>query len=151
MSLSLPHVRELDRDEMEALLRRHTHGRIAFLVHDQVDIEPIHYVYQDGWLIGRTGQGTKLSALAHHPWVAFEVDEVEGPFSWRSVVVKGTVYLVHDEASARSGETAREVRDAIRALIPDAFGPGDPFRERSVLFRLHADVMTGRAASSGTA
>jgi hypothetical protein len=27
---------------------------------------------------------------------AFEVDEVDGPVDWRSIVARGTVYLVHE-------------------------------------------------------
>ena len=61
-----------------ALLGAHHVGRIAFTFHDRVDIEPISYVYADGSIYGRTSPGTKLATVRHHPWVAFEVDEVEG-------------------------------------------------------------------------
>jgi hypothetical protein len=32
--------------------------------------------------------------------------------------------------------------------VPDLFGPDDPAPHRTVLFRIHVDRMTGRAASS---
>lgn len=35
-------------------------ARIAYSRENQVDIEPIHYIYQDGWLYGRTSRGAKL-------------------------------------------------------------------------------------------
>ena len=71
-------VRDLDFPEIEAMLKSHRYGRLAFSFRDRVDIEPIHYVYEAGWLYGRTSPGTKLTVLAHHPWVAFEIDEVRG-------------------------------------------------------------------------
>ncbi|MBL0173053.1 MAG: pyridoxamine 5'-phosphate oxidase family protein [Gemmatimonadaceae bacterium] len=64
---------------------------MAFTFHDRVDIEPIHYVFEDGHIFGRTKFGTKVSVLAHHPWVAFEVDEVDGLHAWQSVVVHGQI------------------------------------------------------------
>jgi hypothetical protein len=87
-----PHFRALTRTECEELLGRNNVGRIAFSFHDRVDIEPLHYVYADGWIYGRTSAGTKIATLEHHRWVAFEVDEHQGLFDWRSVVVKGAFY-----------------------------------------------------------
>lgn len=55
-----------------------------------MDIQPVHYVYSDGWIYGRTSYGAKYEALgetAHGWWpVVFEVDEVEDLFHWRSVL-----------------------------------------------------------------
>ena len=135
--------RDLDRAECEALLARNHVGRIAFSFKDRVDIQPIGYVYEGDWLSGRTEEGAKLETVQHSPWVAFEVDEVEGPYDWRSVVIRGTVYLMH-EGSPDHAETAA----AIRKVIPDAFSPSDPAPHRTVLFRIYARDMTGRLASS---
>src|ERR1700680_2898471 len=89
-----PMIKELRRDEMEALLARNNIGRLAYAFADRVDIEPIHYVYADGWIYGRTSRGAKLETIQHNRWVAFEVDEVRGLFDWRSVVVRGCVYFL---------------------------------------------------------
>jgi len=92
--MSAPHsviIDELDRDEIVALLSRNHVGRIAFSMHDRVDIQPIHYVYSDGWLYGRTSHGAKFATLMKNRWVAFEVDEVTTLFDWTSAVVHGAV------------------------------------------------------------
>jgi hypothetical protein len=104
--LRLPQFRELTPAQSTMILARHNVGRIAFTFHDRVGIEPIHYVYQNGILYGRTSHGSKLDVLAHHPWVAFEVDEVEGLFDWRSVAVQGTFDRAREDgspANARHG------------------------------------------------
>jgi hypothetical protein len=49
-------------------------GRIAFSIHDRVDIEPLLYVFVHGWIYGRTQPGRKIEVLSHHRWVAVEVD-----------------------------------------------------------------------------
>jgi nitroimidazol reductase NimA-like FMN-containing flavoprotein (pyridoxamine 5'-phosphate oxidase superfamily) len=53
-------IRELEPDEIQALLLRNHVGRIAFSLHDRVDIRPIHYAYADNWLYGRTSPATSL-------------------------------------------------------------------------------------------
>src|SRR5687767_1437716 len=84
-----PIIRELKGDEAQALLLRNNVGRIAFALHDRVDMAPIHYVYEAPWICGRTSTGAKVLTLAHNQWCAFETDEVRGLFDWESVVVKG--------------------------------------------------------------
>ncbi len=140
--------RDLSRKESEQLLSRHHVGRMAFTFHDKVDIEPIHYVYSDGAIFARTTYGRKLTVLAHHPWVAFEVDEVNGPFDWRSVVVKGTVYVVEEDLAPHSREQFEHARDVIRQAMPMAFTSEDPVPDRSIVLRIHVDEIVGRAAES---
>lgn len=147
MTSSAPVFRDLDFGEIEALLKAHTYGRLAFSFRDRVDIEPIHYVYHDGWLVCRSAPGTKLTQLAHHPWVAFEVDDVRGPFDWKSVVVKGTVYFTEPDGTAANEERWRSSVEALRQLVPSALMPNDPTPGRNVVFRIHIDEMHGRAAA----
>lgn len=150
MSTTTPVIRELSLDECEAMLRRHMHGRLAFAFRDRVDIEPIHFVYDDGWIIGRTGPGTKLTVLHHAPWVAFEVDDAESMFSWQSVVAKGTAYMLEPDGTAYDESARERAIDAIRRILPEAFTAQDPVPYRSLLFRIHVDELQGRACSPGS-
>lgn len=146
---SPPIFRELGRDEIEQILARNNVGRIAFSLHDRVDIEPINYVFDTGWIYGRTSHGTKLLTIAHHRWVAFEVDEVKGMFQWRSVVVKGAFYLVDPDTSVTQDPAFARGVDLLRALIPRTLMAHDPTPFRNSVFRIHLDEVTGRAASVG--
>jgi nitroimidazol reductase NimA-like FMN-containing flavoprotein (pyridoxamine 5'-phosphate oxidase superfamily) len=143
------HFRELTTEECHALLARHQVGRLAFAHKDRVDIEPIHYVADDGWLYGRTSPGTKLEVVTRNRWVAFEVDEVTGPFEMRSVVVKGGLYFLRKEGSAQEAEAYARAVTLLRRLVPETLTPADPMPDRVVLFRIHLDEVTGRAASRG--
>lgn len=138
-----PHFRELSRAESEEILARNHVGRLAFSVENQVDIEPIHYVFADGVVHGRTAHGTKLSALAHRPWVALETDEIEGLFHWRSVVVRGTVYKLDPTLDEKDYVESVAM---IRHLVPEAFAPDDPTPSRDILFRVYVGEVSGRAA-----
>jgi nitroimidazol reductase NimA-like FMN-containing flavoprotein (pyridoxamine 5'-phosphate oxidase superfamily) len=138
--------RELDAKSCERILARNHVARLAFSFHDRVDVEPIHYVFDDGWLFGRTSLGSKLVTLAHNRWVAVEVDEVEALFRWRSVVAHGT-FLPLDPATpgveARAHERGLTL---LRELVPETGTADDPVAFRTVIFRIHLETMTGRSA-----
>ena len=133
--------RELSDLESRALLARNHIGRIAFSFHDRVDIRPIHYVYRDNWLYGRTSPSDKLVTLRHNQWVAFEVDEVRGPFDWESVVVKGP-FSPHDSKFA-TWDLELAV-SALRELLPSTFTDDDPAPHRDIVFGVHASEISGR-------
>jgi nitroimidazol reductase NimA-like FMN-containing flavoprotein (pyridoxamine 5'-phosphate oxidase superfamily) len=143
---NVPAFRELSPDEATAVLARNGFGRLAFSFHDRVDVQPLHYVYEDGWLYGRTREGRKLESLRHNQWVAFEVDEVEGPFEWRSVVVRGAFYPLSPEGAGRP--TWEHALALLRRAAPSTFADDDPAPFRRTLFRIAVHDATGRAASS---
>jgi nitroimidazol reductase NimA-like FMN-containing flavoprotein (pyridoxamine 5'-phosphate oxidase superfamily) len=141
-------IRELNRAESEAVLARNHVGRIAYSFRDRVDIEPIHYVYHDGWIYGRTQPGTKLTVVQHNYWVAFEVDEVEDIFGWRSVVVRGGFYILADEGTPQSRALREQAIVQVRRLVPAAFTPQDPVPFRDILFRIAVQELEGRTTFS---
>ena len=141
-----PVFTELSREECEELLARNEVGRLAYSFRDRVGIEPIHYVYAEGWVYGRTAPGAKLETVLHNPWVAFEVDEVHGTFDWRSVVVTGRLYILDPAEGDRDAEIHAKAVELLRGVVYDALSPGDPTPARSVVFRIDADGVTGRMA-----
>jgi len=141
-----PVFRKLNANETIAILARNHVARVAYTFHDRVDIEPISYVFAGGAIYMRTSPGSKLATLAHMPWVAFEVDEVDGPFDWRSVVVYGTVYLLHEDGSPTERTTYRFAVEQLRALVRHALEGDDPTPARRVLVRLQPGELTGREA-----
>jgi uncharacterized protein len=145
-----PTFRELDVSEATELLARNHVGRIAYSFHDRVDIEPISYVFADSAIYMRTAPGSKLATLAHAPWVAFEVDEVKGPFDWRSVVAHGTIYPVPDAGSSGAHEAYQVAVQRLREIMPGALSDDDPVPSRRVVLKLHLDTITGREARSSS-
>ena len=143
-----PIVRALRAEESRALLERNQVGRIAFSLHDRVDVEPIHYVFTDPWIFGRTSQGAKLLSLAHNQWCAFETDEVLGLFDWSSVVVKGQ-FTPRDSSLAR-WDYDRALA-ALRRLIPSTFTDDDPTPHRDMIFGIYTSEISGRSSSSSAA
>ena len=146
MKAADPVFRALSDAESRALLARHHVGRVAYSLHDHVDIEPVHYVYDGGWIFGRTSVGAKLATLAHRPWCAFEVDEVRGLFDWTSAVAKGSFHLLDPERG--SSDTYGRALELLSDLVPETFAPGDPAPHRSVLFGIFIQELQGRCATT---
>ena len=144
-----PSFGTLSEAAARALLARQHVGRVAYSFRDRVGIEPIHYVAEGNWIYGRTSAGAKLSTLAHHPWCAFEVDEVRGLFDWESVVVQGTFYLLDPETS--TPDAAARALARLRDLVPETLLDGDPAPHRTVVFGIAINAITGRVARSAAA
>jgi nitroimidazol reductase NimA-like FMN-containing flavoprotein (pyridoxamine 5'-phosphate oxidase superfamily) len=138
--------RDLSRDEIEAMLLRNRVGRLAFSINDRVDIQPIHYIYERGWLYGRTSEGAKLSTLKHNRWVAFEVDEVTDLFDWRSLVIHGSFWVMHPRGSPRAEELWTKAAELVSKIVPGALTESDPAAFRQTLFRIAVGDVRGREA-----
>ena len=145
---SIPLFGTLSPAECENLLRRNHVGRLAYALHDRVNVTAVHYQYADGWLYGRTAPGGKLLTILRNRWVAFEVDESDGLFDWRSVVVHGALYVIETGRSAHERAIYDRALDVLRGLVPGTFDATDPVRFRNQLFRIRAAEVTGRFAVS---
>jgi len=143
-SRATPTFFTMDEPDCHALLARNRVGRLAFSFRDRVDIQPIHYVYEGDWIVGRTSIGSKLASLAHQPWCAFEVDEVHGVFHWASVVVKGSFRMLDPETGM--SDLYNRALKKLEQLVPGTFTEEDPTPHRAILFAIHIDEITGRSA-----
>ncbi len=137
-----PTFRELSREEVHELLGRNRIGRLAYSVHNNVDVETVPYVYDNSWLYGRITPGMKVAPHAHHRFVAFEVDEIVSPTEWRSAVVRGAFYVLPAEGSAPERKAYERAQALLAAALPEAETPGSP---PAPLFRIPAYHASGRA------
>lgn len=122
---------ELGLDACWRLLREADVGRLALVVEGHPEIFPVTFAVDAGTVLFRTGAGTKLSALALSPVVAFEVDgyDVTTQVAW-SVVVKGRAEVVR----------------GVSALLQTTEVPVLPWHAsvKNQFVRLAADEVSGR-------
>lgn len=88
-------IEVLDVEQCWALLASVEVGRLAVAAAGDVDIFPLNFAVDDGAVLFRSAEGTKLVEVVLAGRVAFEVDgyEPEHGRAW-SVVVKGTAELL---------------------------------------------------------
>jgi nitroimidazol reductase NimA-like FMN-containing flavoprotein (pyridoxamine 5'-phosphate oxidase superfamily) len=111
------------------LLACNTLGRVGITSGGLPLILPVHYVYDDGVIVFRTGAGTKLRAAANGDVLAFEVDAYEETLGrgW-SVMVLGRATVL----STEHGPAALSTRGLTSA------------GERNHYVRLSCELVTGR-------
>jgi nitroimidazol reductase NimA-like FMN-containing flavoprotein (pyridoxamine 5'-phosphate oxidase superfamily)/osmotically-inducible protein OsmY len=130
----------------ERILAGNNVGRIAFALQDRVSIVPVHYVYEAGWIYGRTAAGGKLREILRNRRVAFEIDEHTRFFEWRSVVVRGPLYLIEPGIVPSDQHIYAKAVSLIRQLVPSALSASDPVPFRDQLFRIRVVEISGRTS-----
>ena len=133
-------VRELEREEVDELLRTQVVGRVGCHAGGETYVVPVIYAYDGEALYVLTVEGRKTSMLRENPHACFEVDEYPGPGIWRSAIVQG----VYEELQGEAAEKAL-------ALLAARFPGGGPSRPRAgdrptVAFRIRVGDVTGRAS-----
>lgn len=136
--------RVLPGDESLALLAKHHVGRLGISFHDVMRVEIANYVYAEGWIYARTVLGADVLTVRHHPWVAFEVDEVEGIYDWRSVEVSGAAEFLASDMSSHDWFKFENAVRLLRDVISQVLTADDPVAERVQLLRMHVDNVRGR-------
>ena len=139
-------IAELDRAEIDDLLRSQLVGRIGCHADGLTYVVPVIYAYDGDGFYAYSLEGRKIRMMRANPRVCFEVDEYDGRGSWRSAIVQGT-YEELEGAEAERALALLTGRFAERAATSEGErrrrGNGPP-----VAFRIRLDEVTGRAVRS---
>jgi uncharacterized protein len=109
MAIEQGPISVLDDTEAWNLLSSVALGRLVTYFGGQLEIFPVNFVAQDGSVLFRTAEGTKLFTTVMNEKVLFEADHHSAEEGW-SVILRGT---------ARMLSSAEEIHDAEQAgLIP---------------------------------
>jgi nitroimidazol reductase NimA-like FMN-containing flavoprotein (pyridoxamine 5'-phosphate oxidase superfamily) len=125
-------------EEIEATLRRAETGRIACTLNDRPYIVPVSYAYADGCIYAYSALGRKIMIMREQPLVCFEVEEIDGPTSWRCVIIEGRYEELEDETSRH--DALKRLSARAGSLVPRA----PDASSGAVVFRLRPGVMSGR-------
>ena len=82
-------IRELTIQASLDVLARVRLGRLACARANEPYIVPIFLAYHDNSLYCASAIGQKVEWMRENPLVAVEVDEIDNPQQWRSVIVSG--------------------------------------------------------------
>ena len=87
-------VTQMTREEMAGLLGRGWYGHLGVARDGHPYVVPMSYAYDEPDLYFFTTEGTKTEFISANHEVCFQVEEVEGPDDWRSVMLTGRAELL---------------------------------------------------------
>src|ERR1043165_4840349 len=106
-------IGELNREEIEKLLKRELVGRIGCCANDRVYVIPISYAYDGQCIYARSHEGTKIEIMRKNPNVCFQVDRMNNMANWQSVIAWGQ-YEELTDASIRG----RALQKLVSRVLP---------------------------------
>jgi uncharacterized protein len=135
-------IGELDSGEIVDVIRRGQLGRLGVLGDGRVYIFPFSYGYDGDFIYGISHLGLKVRLMRENPEVCIEIEEVESPACWRTVMLHGHYEEIGDEIGrdiALAAIVSQGVRPAPPSLAPYVDGP-----ERLIAYRVVLTETTGR-------
>jgi nitroimidazol reductase NimA-like FMN-containing flavoprotein (pyridoxamine 5'-phosphate oxidase superfamily) len=147
-SVKRPRMRALTARQIEFVLARNSVARIAFQHDGKVELMPVHYAYVNGSIVGRISLGMKYLNWLVVREVVVEVEEIQGLFDWKSVILRGQVTVLRARGRDDEREAFNRAVDAIRTVIPGAFTEQDPTPDRRFVFRVDPTEVSGREATT---
>ena len=142
-------VREMTREEVGRLLGRMWYGHLGCARDGHPYVVPMSYAYDEPDLYFFTTEGTKTEFIAANHEVCFQVEEVEGPEDWRSVMLTGRAELLSDAADVEHAMFLVSERNPSLspALNHTRIGPWTRL-SRIALYRLRPEAAYGRRAAN---
>lgn len=141
-------ITEMDRAACLAMLKAARLGRLACVKDGQPYVVPITFAAEGNYLYGFSLLGQKIDWMRENPKVCVQIDELEDPRQWRSLVVLGR----YEELPDRLGFKVQ--RDRAWSLLsqraqwwePGGVKPVGDAPTSHLFYRIGIDDISGRHA-----
>ncbi|HEX8142374.1 MAG TPA: pyridoxamine 5'-phosphate oxidase family protein [Pyrinomonadaceae bacterium] len=138
-------IEDMSMQEMEALLSRIGFGHLGCAREGRPYVVPINYSYDSQNIYIFTTQGTKTDFMDANPQVCLQVEEIEDPLHWQSVMVTGKAERITAPAEIERAMQVITLNNptltpAINATRIDVWGRANNVR----IYRIHPEVIDGR-------
>lgn len=138
-------LRELSYEQCEAILLRNRMGRIGIRDAEGVYVVPLSYALRQGCIYAHCAPGHKLALIHLWPHVGFEVDEIQSPEKWESVLARGRCEELQDEDEKfRARALLLGAFDGELTQVTSGHGHRTTLADATLL-RIRLDEVTGRA------
>src|SRR5262245_7438898 len=105
-------IGKLKETDALAILREGILGRLGCIAAGWPYVVPVNYYFDGKDIYIHTLPGKKLDAMRANPRVCLQVDEIEDPYNWGSVIAYGTFEEVSNE------ETQENILTKLYSRLP---------------------------------
>jgi uncharacterized protein len=135
-------VNNLNDIEARELLQSGTVARLGCIVNGEPYIVPVNYTFEENCVYIHSLAGTKIRALRENPRACLQVDVIESPLSWSSVLAFGNFEEI-DKPGERH-EIASRLLKSFPMLTPvESAIAIDGSPPEVIVFRIRLDRITG--------
>lgn len=148
-------LRELNENQIEALLNDQFIGRIGCHAEGVTYVVPINYAYDGVNIYGHSSKGMKIDIMRENPEVCFEVDNIKDVTNWQSVIVWGRFEEITEMADQL--KILQKLTDRISPhIIDDSVTPEHGFVDNEsdvgtslelIIYKIVINKKTGRFES----
>jgi uncharacterized protein len=111
-------LRQLDAEEIESLLQSEFVGHLGCHADGRTYVVPITFAYADNAIYAHSTPGLKLQMMRANPNVCLQVDRIEGPTNWRSVIVWGRF------EELQGADASHAMAQLLGKMLPRSAGQG---------------------------
>ena len=139
-------VEDMTLEEIQRLLLRAGFGHLGCARADgRPYVVPMHYAYDTKDVYFFTTEGMKTEYIEKNPQVCLQVEEVQGPSHWRSVMVNGRAELITEPRELELAmqlitERNPTLTPALNLTQLDSWGRAN----NVAVYRIRPDVRDGR-------
>jgi len=146
-------IHDMTEGECRRALQNTDVGRIGCARDNQPYVVPIYFGYSERHLYAISTIGQKIEWMRANPQVCIEVDEVNSPDEWMSLVIFGEYEELPDEPDFKHAR--EQALTLLQRRSPWWWEPAcicqdhrdSPHSCTPVAYRIHIDRMTGRYAT----
>lgn len=140
-------VRELDNEEIIALLSRLDYAHLACCDQNEPYVVPIHYAFKNGYIYMYTTQGKKTEILKKNPQACIQIEDVKSNQDWESAIVYGELQELTDEAErSQAVEAVTRINPTLTPAVSIHWMDNWVRENIEVVYRMAPLEMTGRQA-----
>ncbi len=138
-------IDEMSSKEIQDFLQQSEYGHLGFIHEGEPCVMPMHYYLNDSDIYLFTTVGMKTHDIDVNPEVCLQVEKVDNPLHWRSVIVNGRAERLTEQPDI---DYARQfilqqnptLSPAINRTWIDTWGRA----EVVVIYRIHPRKLSGR-------
>lgn len=138
-------IDEMGQKEIQDFLQQVGYGHLGYIHEGKPYVMPMHYYLEDSDIYLFTTEGMKTHDIDVNPEVCLQVEEIDDPLHWRSVIVTGraerlTLQQDIDHAMQFIKERNPTLSPAINRTWIDSWGRAEVI----AIYRIYPGEMSGR-------
>ncbi len=138
-------IDEMSSKEIHELLHQVGYGHLGCVHEGKPYVMPMYYYLEEEDIYLFTTVGMKTHDIDANPEICLQVEEIHGPFHWRSVIVNGRASRLTEHSDIdRAMHLIKERNTTLSPAINRTWIDAEGRSEAIAIYRIHESEISGR-------